>query len=322
MHQVSVIVSNFNGAKWLPRLLETLKAQEEVELEIIIVDRNSTDESAAILASHADVKVVSHRPETGLVCGYDEGFALATHDLLFFCNEDMWFEPTCLRRVSEVISLKDRIGAAMPVQWTYDLKEIVNCGAWFQDSVWNPTNPYPFKRSVSHLKPQTSIVSGVNAGACMVHREVYKAVGGWDRSFFLDYEDMDLSIRLWQKEWKCYVVPAAKVGHAVGASNSKAIDGGKQKVSRKRYIEGTSNVTAIAIKTFTGISVVLPFIGLMDRLARNLVHLRFERAWWDLQVFLDILKRIPNLKEFRDSNAHWNQIRPGQMYFQVLEFRD
>jgi GT2 family glycosyltransferase len=322
MHQVSVIVSNFNGAKWLPRLLETLNSQEGVDLEIIVVDRNSTDESASILASHPEVKVVSHRPETGLVCGYDEGVALASHELFFFCNEDMWFEPTCLKRISEVINLKDRIGASMPVQWTYDLKEIVNCGAWFRDSIWNPSNPYPFKKSIWHLKELTSIVSGINAGACMLHRTVYQDVGGWDRSFFLDYEDMDLSIRLWQKEWKCCVVPSAKVGHAVGASNSKAIDGGKQKVSRKRYIEGTSNVTAIAIKTFTGISVVFPFFGLTDRLIRNVFHLRFERAWWDLHVFWDILRRLPILKEFRDSNAKWNQARPGQEYFRVPEFCD
>ena len=87
---VSVVVSNFNGAKYLPRLLETLRAQRGVAVEIIIVDRNSTDGSAEILAAHPDVKVVQEPPESGLVTGYAVGAAHATSELLFFCNEDMW----------------------------------------------------------------------------------------------------------------------------------------------------------------------------------------------------------------------------------------
>ena len=56
---VSAIVSNFNGAKYLPKLLETLLAQRGVAVEVVVVDRNSTDASASILAEHPDVKVVS-----------------------------------------------------------------------------------------------------------------------------------------------------------------------------------------------------------------------------------------------------------------------
>jgi GT2 family glycosyltransferase len=320
MHQVSVIVSNFNGAKWLPRLLETLKAQVGVEVEIIIVDRNSTDESDSILAQHPDVKVHKHPPETGLVCGYDEGVPHASHELLFFCNEDMWFEPECLKRVCDAVDLPKRVGAVMPVQWTYDLKDIVNCGAWFKKSWWCPSNPYPFRYSVWQLKEETSPVSGINAGACLVHRRVYEEIGGWDRTFFLDYEDMDLSIRLWQHGWDCLVVPSAKVGHAVGASNNKALNNGF-KVSRKRYIGGTSNVIACAMKCFTGPSMLLPVIALGDRLLRNLVCLRMERAWWDMLSAVDAFKRLPDFLEYRSKNQQWNSQRPGQKFFVDPRFK-
>src|SRR5947209_1491217 len=93
---VSVIVSNFNGARWLPRLLETLKAQEGVTLEIIIVDRNSSDDSEKILAQHPDIRVVKEPPESGLVAGYSAGVPLARYEVFFFCNEDMWFDRYCL----------------------------------------------------------------------------------------------------------------------------------------------------------------------------------------------------------------------------------
>jgi GT2 family glycosyltransferase len=318
--QVSVIISNFNGARYLPRLFETLNSQVGVDLEIIVVDRNSVDESDAILARHPEVKVIKHPPETGLVCGYAVGADSASHALLFCCNEDMWFEPHCLRLLCDKIDLGNRIASVMPVQWTYDLKDIVACGAWFEKSCWCPSNPYPFRVSRWHLVSGTQSVSCVNAGACLIHRAAYDDIGGWDRSFFLDYEDMDLCVRLWQHEWKCLVVTEAKVGHAVGASNNKSIQGGKFKVSRKRYIEGSANVSAIAIKTFTGVSMVWPFVGLLDRMLRNLVHLRFERVWWDVLVFDDVLKRLPDLLAFRSQNKRWNLKRPGQRYFTSPEF--
>ena len=82
--RVSAIISNFNGAKFLPRLLSSLRSQREVDVEIIVVDRQSTDESAAILAGHPDLKVLQEPPESGLVSGYDAGARVATSDLLFF----------------------------------------------------------------------------------------------------------------------------------------------------------------------------------------------------------------------------------------------
>ena len=62
MPLISVIVSNFNGARFLPRLLATLRDQREVSAEIIIVDRRSTDDSGA---SHA-AKLAASR--VAMVC--------------------------------------------------------------------------------------------------------------------------------------------------------------------------------------------------------------------------------------------------------------
>lgn len=320
MHSVSVIISNFNGAKYLPRLFESLTAQRGVEMEIIVVDRNSSDASDSILAAHAEIQVIKHPPETGLVCGYAVGAERATKELLYFCNEDMWLEPDCLRILAESIDLPARIAAVMPVQWTYDMKEIVSCGYWFDNAAWCRSNPYPFRVSRWHLPAKTCVVASINAGACMIHRRVYDEVSGWDRSFFLDYEDMDLALRLWQHQWWSLVVPDARVGHAVGASNNQSINGGKQKVSRKRYIEGSSNVPAIAVKTFTGMSLLLPYAALMGRLLLNLVKLRWRNAFWDLLVFFKIFQRLPSLLQFRRCNSSYNQNHPGQFFFTEPQF--
>jgi hypothetical protein len=271
------------------------------------------------LASNPDIEVISHPPEKGLVSGYHVGVSLAHHDLLFFMNEDMWLDNDCLHRIAEAINLGDRVAAAMPVQWTYDGQNVVNAGVWFTKAWWSQ-NIYLFRDTAWRLPKFTVAVPAVNAGACLYHRNVYNLVGGWDTSFFLDYEDGDLGLRLWQRKWRCVTVPEALIFHAVGASNSHQISGGTQTVSRKRYIEGGSNRLAMAVKSFTGFAIMHPFVGLCDRLVRNLLKQRFKLAWWDILVLRHLVSRLPSLLAFRRSNQTFNIERPGQAYFTSKEF--
>ncbi len=320
MHEISVIVSNFNGAKYLPRLLESLHAQEGVKLEIIIVDRNSRDESLAILASYADVRVVQHPPETGLVSGYAEGFKHASYDLLFFSNEDMWFAPDCLRLCVEALLSKEQIGAVMPTQLRYDGQSLYCCGIWFTPCFWNRAVPYPFRRALYHRLRTTVRVSEANAGACLIRRQAYEESGGWDTTFFLDAEDTDLCLRLWQMDWQCLSVPDAVLGHAVGASNAQTLPNVGTVVGKKRYVHGLSNFLAIGIKSFSPAAVILPLGCFVDRLLRDVFKLRFYLAWLDLKALMLTMRRLPQLLESRRARSTWNTRKPGEGYFQDPEF--
>lgn len=320
MHEISVIISNFNGARWIPRLMDTLRGQRGVNLEVIVVDRNSTDGSHETLARYPEVQVVSHPPETGLVSGYAFGAQRATKNMFFFMNEDMWLQPDCLCRVADAANVAERIGAVMPLQRTYDLSGLVNCGVWFEDARWAPATPYPFRAARVTVPSEIVKSAQINAGACLVHRRVYEDVGGWDTQFFLDYEDTDLSLRLWQMGWYCAVVPDAIIGHAVGASNAQTLGATQTTVFKKRYVDGGSNVIAIAIKTFSPHLMWLPLLGWMERILRNLLHGRLERVGWDLEQLNVIRKRLPLLLAYRRSNHDLNKARPGERYFRSQEF--
>ena len=191
---VSVIVSNLNGEAFLPRLLETLLAQRGVTAEIIIVDRHSKDGSAAILAKHPQVKVVTEPPETGLVSGYHRGYQAAQHEHLFFINEDMWFDADCLRLLEERIDLSKRIAAADPWQWSYDEKRWIHGVTRFRKVKWAINGIHPFYDNDYNVNlPAGTPVPWPCAGGFMMHRKAYEELGGWDTSFFLDNEDANMS---------------------------------------------------------------------------------------------------------------------------------
>jgi len=271
---VSVVISNFNGHRFLRKLLESFRSQSGGAPEIIVVDRNSTDGSQEYLSRQPDVKVVEHPPQAGLVSGYAAGYKSATRDLLYFCNEDMWVDDHCLVRLEEALDMSERVAVADPWQWTYDGARWIHGVTRFRPTTWSWNSPYPF-REAEYCSPANGSleIPYPCAGAFMIHRAAFDDVGGWDTRFFLDHEDIDLGLRLWKAGWKSVAVPDAKVYHEVGASNAQVLDAGKQRVSEKRYISGRANLMMIQFKHLP--APLLPAIGL----------------WWSLEVAKNMVKR-------------------------------
>jgi len=312
---ISVVVSNFNGLRFLPRLVETLRAQRDVTLEIIIVDRESTDGSLEYLKDFPDIRVVSEPATTGLVAGYAAGAKLASCDLFFFCNEDMWFDPLCLSLLEQSISLRDGVVASDPWQWTYDGKSWIHGGVRFTRCNWAPNSPYPLRGFDFNV----SLTTGQKipfpcAGAFLIHRSAYEEIGGWDTSFFLDHEDVDLFLRVWQRGWHCVTVPEAKVYHAVNASNTKVHKDGHQ-VFPRRYVANRSNMAIICLKYFSGASLLLAGSALLVPLIGDVLKFRWSKLSLDLKSISLTLRRLDDVRSFRQHNRKWIDAKPGYQFF-------
>ncbi len=318
---ISVIISNLNGLKYLPRLLESLRSQRNVNLQIIVVDRFSQDGSLEYLAKQSDVTIINEPPQTGLVSGYAAGVPFAKYELLFFCNEDMWFDPDCLHLLEKQIDLNANIIAADPWQWTYDGETLIHAGTGFQAVIWNPLSPYPFRR----LLFTVPVISGSRipfpcAGAFLIHRKAYEAVGGWDRSFFLDNEDIDLFIRVWQRGWHCVSVPESKVYHAVGASNTQQIVTINTPVKIKRFLSCQSSISVIGWKYFTSVATIYPFLFPFLTILKDALRLRPRQTWLAVQALRETIRRFQEAFRYRSKFRALNRTRPGQRFFTAPEF--
>jgi GT2 family glycosyltransferase len=310
-----------NGKRFLPRLLETLREQRGITAQIIVVDRLSRDGSPEYLAAQPDVTMVQERPETGLVSGYAAGVAHARHEHLFFCNEDMHFDIDCLRLLEERIDAAAGIVAADPWQWTYDGSQLIHAGTRFHRTFWNPLSAYPF-RWFAFTEPVAcgEAVPFPCAGAFLIHREAYDVAGGWDRSFFLDHEDLDLFIRVWQLGWRCVSVPDAKVYHAVGASNGQPIHMTNTPVKRRRLISGLSSTSIIGLKYFTSVFLLYPMLFPFLIILKEAVRLRPGRAWLSVLAAREVARRSGEALRFRLDWARHNRRRPGQEFFRAEAF--
>jgi len=95
--KVSVIVPVYNVADFLPRCLDSILAQTEPDIEVILVDDGATDESPAILAGYAarDGRFrCVHKENGGLSSARNAGITQATGKYLLLVDGDDWIAPT------------------------------------------------------------------------------------------------------------------------------------------------------------------------------------------------------------------------------------
>lgn len=99
---ISVIVPAYNNAPWLPRCLDSLLAQTGVELEIIVVNDGSTDETEAVLdgyaAEHDRVRAV-HKENGGVTSARLRGVREASGSWIGFVDGDDEIEPQMYLRL-------------------------------------------------------------------------------------------------------------------------------------------------------------------------------------------------------------------------------
>lgn len=100
--RISVLTPSYNYARYLPDTLESVARQEGVDVEHVVVDDGSTDDSAHILAEWADRIVLEKKPNAGLSHTLNRALELATGDAIGWLNADDFYFPGALATVADV----------------------------------------------------------------------------------------------------------------------------------------------------------------------------------------------------------------------------
>jgi N-acetylglucosaminyl-diphospho-decaprenol L-rhamnosyltransferase len=212
--RTAVYIPNFNGARWLPRTLQSLRAQTE-RLEVVVVDNGSSDGSAA--AARADFPEV-----TLLELGENLGFgtalnrAVAAHpaDGIVLLNSDVECEPGfCAGLLGALAEGVEMVAGVLLQEREPGL--IDSAGVVADGTLMGFDH--------LHGEPATAAATapaplGPTGGAALYRREAWDAVGGFDERIFLYYEDLDLALRIAARGGRCALAPEARALHAYSAS--------------------------------------------------------------------------------------------------------
>ncbi len=101
---VAVVIPSYNHAAYLAEAVQSVLAQTHADLELIVVDDGSTDESLAVLAGIADPRLqVIAQANAGAHAALNRGIAAARAPLIAVCNSDDAFAPERLARCTAAL---------------------------------------------------------------------------------------------------------------------------------------------------------------------------------------------------------------------------
>lgn len=101
MTLVSVVIPNYNGGLWIDETLRSVRAQTHADLEILVVDDGSIDDSAAIVERHVatDPRVrLIRQANAGVAAARNNGWRQARADLIAFVDSDDLWTPDKIER--------------------------------------------------------------------------------------------------------------------------------------------------------------------------------------------------------------------------------
>ncbi|MQV97836.1 glycosyltransferase [Sinorhizobium medicae] len=108
---VSIIIANYNYARFLNRAIDSALSQNHANVEVIVVDDASTDGSADVISSYgARIKACLRKANGGHAAAFNTGFAESRGEIVFFLDADDFLYPTA---VSELLARWDDDTAQM-----------------------------------------------------------------------------------------------------------------------------------------------------------------------------------------------------------------
>jgi GT2 family glycosyltransferase len=212
---ISVVIATWNRKDDLKEVLEKYLNNSYKNIEIIVVDNNSTDGTKNMVVSDfKDVKLISLSENTG-VKAYNIGIKEAKGDIIYLSDNDAYLEEDGFFKIVNKFQKGSKNLAVVSCEIVYIPQNIIY--EWYSRPIdRNNLNPNGYE---AHLF--------IGAGAA-IKREVFKKVGYYDESFFLFFNENELSTRIIGAGYDIKYFPDIKVYH---------------KTSSKRYPNRTRYLT-------------------------------------------------------------------------------
>jgi GT2 family glycosyltransferase len=235
MFELSVIIVNYNVKYFLEQcLLSVRKASRGLAAEVIVVDNNSVDDSAAMVREKfPEARLIVNERNVGFAAANNQAIANARGEYVLLLNPDTVVEEDCFSKCLVFM-------AAHPDAGALGVRMIDGAGKYLPESKRGFPSPWAAfckTAGLSRLFPRSRLFNGyhlgylderqtqaveVLSGAFMLlRRSALERVGLLDEAFFMYGEDIDLSYRLLLEGYRNYYFPHTTIIHYKGESAKK-----------------------------------------------------------------------------------------------------
>jgi glycosyltransferase involved in cell wall biosynthesis len=212
---ICVIIPLYNYAKYIHQCLESVSAsifdQSDIEIEVLVIDDRSTDDSAKVVEEYlgrstVSICLIKKHLNTGLADVRNIGLKVARAPYVFMLDADNWIEPNCLAVLYEQLKLSDCAS-------TYGKIRMFN----------NETQEYFYVFSDQEWDVAELIQDPYIDAMAMFDKKTLLDVGGYSTDLveygWFGFEDYDLWLKLAQNGYVAKLVPEILSSYRVHSSS-------------------------------------------------------------------------------------------------------
>lgn len=238
---IAIVILNWNGAHHLRRFLPSVLKTDHPNVEVVVADNGSTDQSLEVLEKEfPSVRVIRLDRNYGFAEGYNRALEQVSADYFMILNSDVDVEPGWMNPLVDLLETNPDIAACQPkilsVQQPDRFDYAGAAGGWLD------AFGYPFARGriFDHCESDqgqynnSAPIFWASGAALFIRATVFREVGGFDPYFFAHQEEIDLCWRIQRKGYKIYACPRSVVHHLGGGTLPRGN-------SRKTYLNFRNN---------------------------------------------------------------------------------
>ena len=235
---VAVIVS-YNVAPLLHECLASIAEAAEaggITVHVVVIDNASSDHSVEVARANRNTTVVANTRNVGFGLACNQGIAIARaigSEHVLFLNPDARLAPDALAALRNALETSPRHAIAGPDLRFPDgrpqpsRRRFPNLATLLVESTplqwrgggidgspgWPLIEPVIRRYQCADLADVPGTVDWISGACLLIRVTALAAVGGFDRAFFLYFEETDLAHRLRKSGWTCTYTPEARVFH-------------------------------------------------------------------------------------------------------------
>jgi GT2 family glycosyltransferase len=287
---VAIVILNWNGQQLLAKFLPSVINSSYPNLQVIVGDNASTDNSVDFLRNHyPNVDVIINPENYGFAGGYNSILEQVEADYFVLLNSDVEVPRNWIAPVIELMESDEQIAAAQPkIKWQLQQTQFEYAGAagGFIDIYG-----YPFCRGrifdeLEHddgQYDQNIDIFWASGAAFFIKSSKWREANGLDADLFAHMEEIDLCWRLKNLGYRIVCCTDAEVYH-VGGGTLNAIN------PYKTYLNFRNNLMIM-----------------QKNLPKKEAYLRiFARLWLDLIAMLQFMLKGRFKFSAAINKAHWH----------------
>jgi N-acetylglucosaminyl-diphospho-decaprenol L-rhamnosyltransferase len=224
-----VVVVTYSPGEALADFLTSLQSATTSAYEVVLADNGSVD-GAPQAAVRPGVTLLPTGGNLGYGSAANLGAAGTTQDWLVVANPDVVWSPGSLDALLDAAERWPRGGSFGPAIRTPDgrlypsARAFPSLGRGIGHALcgwWWPGNPWTRSYRAEAGKPVEGPAGWLSGSCLLLRRTAFEEIGGFDPSYFMYAEDMDLGRRLADAGWANVYVPSAVVTHVGGHATSR-----------------------------------------------------------------------------------------------------